>query len=395
MEDEEVRAAWVSVVEAEERIKLMRVLIRSGVGTSEVEFFFKRQAWRCRVGKHKDKRSQKQIKLSMNSKLRDAVADLANLKKFKVRVTRKFFDERRSEARPFIRGLEKECRKIRAELKEKHDQKVKHLVRKFNPDCQNIPSSILKYSQANIFNTNHSEDVSDLRQSASVYGDVKLDEDEIQALQMDPKFAVLDPLSPEDFEVEVELCITKQKWNRMSRAGNCEDEAEREEVEMEDAMSREVFDPEAKVFNMQKQRVTDLKHNAYVILPPAQEIDYESLLELRRQKQSQIFEDYVKTNCDEKGRQKANITKQQARGLKKLRKRIEEGELIVCQTDKSGRLCVMPMGMYVEAGNGHTAGDLEVDGEFVKKTQRKLNGHISMWIKCLNMGEDWKHQDRL
>ena len=37
MEDEEVRAAWVSVVEAEERIKLMRVLIRRGVGTSEVE----------------------------------------------------------------------------------------------------------------------------------------------------------------------------------------------------------------------------------------------------------------------------------------------------------------------------------------------------------------------
>ena len=207
--------------------------------------------------------------------------------------------------------------------------------------------------------------------------------------------AVLDPLSPEDFEVEVELCITKQKWNRMSRADNCEDEAEREEVELEDAMSQEVFDPEAKVFNMQKQRVTDLKHNAYVILPPAQEIDYESLLELRRQKQSQIFEDYVKTNCDEKGRQKANITKQQARGLKKLRKRIEEGELIVCQTDKSGRLCVMPMGMYVEAGDSHTASDLEVDGEFVKKTHRKLNGHVSMWIKCLNMGEDWKHQDRL
>ena len=132
----------------------------------------------------------------------------------------------------------------------------------------------------------------------------------------------------------------------------------------------------------------DLKHNAYVILPPAQEIDYESLLELRRQKQSQTFTEYVKDNCDEKGRQKANITKQQARGSKKLRKRIEEGELIVCQTDKSGRLCVMPMEMYVEASEVHTAGDRKVDGEFVHKTQRKLNGHILMWIKYLNIGED-------
>ena len=74
MEDEEVRAAYVSVVEAEERIKLMRSLIRSGVGTSEVEFFFNKQSRRCRVGKHKDIRERKQIKNSMQSKLRDAVA---------------------------------------------------------------------------------------------------------------------------------------------------------------------------------------------------------------------------------------------------------------------------------------------------------------------------------
>ena len=252
----------------------------------------------------------------------------------------------------------------------------------------------MKYSQANIFSDN-GEDASDLKPSISVYGDLNLDEDEKEALQMDPKFAVLDPLSPEDFEVEIELCISKQKWNRMSRAGNSEDEAEREQVELEDTMSREVFDLEEKVFNMQKQRVTDLKHNAYVILPPTQEIDYESLLELRRQKQSQIFRDYVKQNCDKKGRQKTNITKQQARGLKKLRKRIEEGKLIVCQTDKSGRLCVMPMEMYMEAGEVHSAGDMEVDKEFVHNTQRRLNGNVSMWIKCLDMGADWKHQNRL
>ena len=350
-----MRAAYVSVVEAEERIKLMRSLIRSGVGTSEIEFFFKKQSRRCRVGKHKDIREKKQIKHSMQSKLRDAVADLTNLKKYKVRVRKKILEERGAGARSLIRGLDKECRKLRGELKVKHDQKEKHLVGKFTPDCNNkIPSSILKYSQANIFN-NYREDVSDLKQPVSVYGDVILDDDEKQALQMDPKFAVLDPLSAEDFEVEIELCITKQKWNRMSKAGNCETEAEREQVELEDAMTREVFDPEEKVFNMQKQRVTDLKHNAYVILPPAQEIDYESLLELRRQKQSQLFRNYVKENCDDKGRQRSNITKQQAAGLKKLRKRIEEGELIVCQTDKSGKLSVMPLEMYVDTWSAATA----------------------------------------
>ena len=206
-----MRAAYVSVVEAEERIKLMRSLIKSGVGTSEVEFFFKKQSRRCRVGKHKDIREKKQIKHSMQSKLRDAVADLANLKKYKVRVRKKILEERGAGARSLIRGLDKECRKLRGELKAKHDRKEKHLVGKFTPDCNNkIPSSILKYSRANIFN-NYREDVSDQKQPVSVYGDVILDDDEKQALQMDPKFAVLDPLSAEDFEVEIELCITKQK----------------------------------------------------------------------------------------------------------------------------------------------------------------------------------------
>ena len=256
-----MRAAYVSVVEAVERIKLMQSLIRSGVGTSEVEFFYKKQSRRCRVGKHKDIRERKQIKNSMQSKLRDAVADLANLNKYKVRVRKNILEERGAGARTFIRGLDRECRKLRGELKVKHDEKEKHLVGKFNQDCHNIPSSILKFSQANIFK-NYREDVSEHKQPVSVYGDVNLDDDEKEALQMDPKFAVLDPLSPEDLEVEIELCITKQKGNKMSQAGNCETEAEREQVELEDAMTREVFDPEEKVFNMQKQQVTDLKHNA-------------------------------------------------------------------------------------------------------------------------------------
>ena len=76
---------------------------------------------------------------------------------------------------------------------------------------------------------------------------------------------------------------------------NCEDEKEREEMELTDAMSREVFKPVEKVFNMQKRRVTDLAHNAYIILPPAQTIEYESLFELRRQKQRKYGRLYKST----------------------------------------------------------------------------------------------------
>ena len=155
-------------------------------------------------------------------------------------------------------------------------------------------------------------------------------------------------------------------------------------MEMEDAMSREVYDAGSKVFDSQKQRVTDLQQNAWVHLPRPQPVDYEALLEIRRQKYLETFQNYKAENCDAKGRQKSNLTVQQANGIRKLKKRMEEGEIIIAKTDKSGRVCVMPTETYVEAGSVHTAKDQVGDEEFIKKTQRTLNGHVSMWIKMLN-----------
>ena len=65
MEVEEVRAAFVSVVEAEERVKLMKTMLRSGVGFPEVEHFFRKQSQHCRVGRHRQERNDFQINCSM------------------------------------------------------------------------------------------------------------------------------------------------------------------------------------------------------------------------------------------------------------------------------------------------------------------------------------------
>ena len=83
MEVEEVRAAFVSVVEAEERVKLMKTMLRSGVGFPEVEHFFRKQSQHCRVGRHRQERNYFQINCSMKFKFKDAVADLKSLKKIK------------------------------------------------------------------------------------------------------------------------------------------------------------------------------------------------------------------------------------------------------------------------------------------------------------------------
>ena len=50
MEYKDARAAFISVMEAEERLKLMTTLLDEKVGTPDVENFFRKQLQHCRVG---------------------------------------------------------------------------------------------------------------------------------------------------------------------------------------------------------------------------------------------------------------------------------------------------------------------------------------------------------
>ena len=254
-----------------ERVKLMKAMLRSGVGFPDVEHFFRKQSQHCRVGRHKQERNDFQINCSLKFKFKDAVAHLKSLKKIKSKLRTRILEKEGSSAKAILRGIEAHCRVHRKLLKAKNKRKFEYLVGKFKPDCNKRPSKILKYSQAAIFRSDEGEHLSNIPQPAPlVYGDVSADEDEKETLMMDPKFAVLNKLSDDDFEIEIELCVTKQKWYQMSTINNCEDEKEMDKMKLADAISREVFEPvEKKVFNIQKRRVTDLAHNAFVILSPA------------------------------------------------------------------------------------------------------------------------------
>ena len=139
--------------------------------------------------------------------------------------------------------------------------------------------------------------------------------------------------------------------------------------EIVDAKSRQIYDSETKTFDMRKLRATDVKQNTYVILPKSQGVQYESGLEMRRNKYMSVFRDYVRNNCDEKSRQKSNLSAKENRGIKKLKKRLSEGEIMICLTDKSGRFAVMPMEMYHEAAKVHYEKDKEITFEEAEDIQ--------------------------
>ena len=176
------------------------------------------------------------------------------------------------------------------------------------------------------------QDIADV--GVDIIGDVSLDEEELSILRLPPDFAILGKLSEENFMVETEMAMTKLRWEKRklldeeSGEEGIVTDKEREIMEEEDAKSRSVFDPINKVIDMRKRRVTDLKENSRIYLPKPLSATEEAKIEIRRDKYETIFQRYFHEKCSEKGNQSSNLTQAQLRGLTKLRKRVENGEII-------------------------------------------------------------------
>ena len=63
------------------------------------------------------------------------------------------------------------------------------------------------------------------------------------------------------------------------------------------------------------------------------------------------FYDYRAKNCTEKGDQPRNLSPKEIRGLRKLRKRVQNKSIVVLKTDKSGKMTVMKRELKGEQKN--------------------------------------------
>ena len=81
-------------------------------------------------------------------------------------------------------------------------------------------------------------------------------------------------------------------------------------------------------------------------------------------------------------------------GLAKLKKRVDDGSVVICETDKSGKLAIVTMEEYIRMGQVHIEKDTEIDQDEVDRKERLLNGHTSMLLKLTNTGQVWDHESR-
>ena len=137
-----------------------------------------------------------------------------------------------------------------------------------------------------------------------------------------------------------------------------------------------------------------MKLNTKVYLPKALETKIESEMHIRTQLYKETFEEYKRKHCDEHGKQTQGLKKSQIRGVMKLKKKVKEGKIVICRTDKTDKMAALSRESYLAAGKEHTSKDVETTREECEERQRTLNGHQSSWLKITGNGRNWRHESR-
>ena len=91
----------------------------------------------------------------------------------------------------------------------------------------------------------------------------------------------------------------------------------------------------------------------------------------------------------------SNLTSDELNGLQSLKKRIRDGSIIICETDKSKRFATLSPSQYIQAGNVHTMKDIEICPDQIKRLQNNVNDHVWWFNKIMNTGTNWGHEDRM
>ena len=402
-----IRKVWLKATSAEMQLQLLKRLKSLNLGLREDEKYFQNLANKKKGGNSKSK-NLAFIQNVMAEKVVDADKTKREADFEKVKIRREIdsaYGKNSSGTRNLMKMMRKETLMLKRNLEMKNNEKIQHLQEEFRKEANvrtEIPEKLKKYEDLSIYSEVEGEENQEIEPEITIVGEnIEIDEEELSVLRLGPDYAIVEKLIQEDFNVDVEMALCKYRWEiRKTTEEKLDDEEEIDDDEKElheelEAESRQPFNPMDKTLDPRKMRVTDFKLNTRVHLPKPLSTIQEAKIEIRREKLNEVFNNFINEKCSEKGDQKLNLSKAQGRGLKKLKKRLKDGDLVIFMTDKSGKFAITDLVNYSKMGEVHTSKDIEVDAVEAKKTERRLNGHNSMWIKMAQFGSDWNHQSRM
>ena len=414
----ELKRLWSDTASSEQRLKLMSELKKRKIGFNEVEMFSLGLKYDLKSEKlrHPSKNpTLKVVEAAMELKMRDEAQNHRELTKRKEKMRRwlkKIHQYKIHQYKTVIRDLRREAEKTTAIQKEKYWKKLKHLEDKYQEEEKGIeiPTGMEKLSHLKVFRDTEFENIEEDKVEVAIIGVILLSEEEKLLLKRTPKFAIPEPLQEHSLKEEMEKAYSKLRMEL--RDEEVEDEElnpelvapvikSQEETDKEteraenEAKSRQIYDPVEKRYDDRNRRVTDLPECSRVTLPRPLNIIREAQIENRRDIHNNIYQQYRKEFCGQKGDQESGLSKEEEKGLESLRKRIEKEEIVVMKTDKSGKFSITSRDKYLEMGEVHVGKDAEVDREKIRETDKIMNEHSRAWISIWKTGANHGQEDRI
>ena len=402
------------MVEAEENRRFLEVMRRKGIGTAEMEAVIQQQLKMKKVRDDKYKRRKELLNTLFGEKLDDAKAWEREQRKKRNRKRKEIEERMGKKSKTYdrlISEIKDKTKRTRTKKRQEYEKKAKWLENKYRrraeeQDKPDLPRWLEKYQECKIFMKACNMMAEQVKGPVLVEEEGKpipFSENEKKALSLGPKFCVFEKEDLEEFLSGIEISLAKYKWDKINDDETDEDEEDNftEEEKEEharigaetiriEAQSRTIYLKEEKTFDYSRKRATDMKNNAKVYLPKALKVEEEAALEALRQEWLQVYKNHFQTAGKQ---EESNLTSEEKDGIKSIRKRRKEGEIVIVPTDKSNRFSVMTLDTYLKAGKVHTNKDKEITAEEVKQNQNEVNGHVSMGLKIFRVAGSRGQED--
>ena len=215
---------------------------------------------------------------------------------------------------------------------------------------------------------------------------MEITDEDAAALKLHPKYTVYEKIDLIRFEAEVEKALMKVRWERGNEDRNRSDHNIRPNTN-----KGKWFDHSNKTYDFRKMASTDLPFNSRIYLPGSINEPTEISMQMLKQKLNVIAERYAESSSNGV----KNITVQQMRGIKSLKERRCNGEVVMYQTDKSTKMAIDTSVNYIRSMSTHVEKDEVISYQDNKDIEKVINAHITFWLRILQAGKETEDQYRI
>ena len=267
-------------------------------------------------------------------------------------------------------------------MRQKQNKKIDHLVNKHSMKVKTVSNTtdertntIIKKILISDIDLKKWESEKNLQPTLNykIYGDTVLDEDEKSFASLPCEFRITEEVDLQDVHTDASKMATKLRYDQMRNNDNDNDGDDSEKDDLDH-------------IDFTKTRVTKMKSCGRIFPPKIGRKEEELKIEFMKE----ILIDTTKTYLDEikKSSKPMNLTEDQDRGRKKLMKRVDSGEIVIQISDKSKKLIIMPIEMYMKCADDHTKNDLLINWNEVRRIENIANQYSKDCCKMLGLGKD-------